>query len=263
MYYACNFNFRGLFMFKICLSILLLSFTFMGCGIDEAYESLSKDESSSSGPTITLSGNEAIYTFDTLEGTTAKNSGFDAYHGEITNAASVSGKVNNALDFNLDGPSYVELALEAGLTIDFPENHISIDTWINFTSLDSNYHLILGNGGLGVQSFKLFIDQGKLNFRLEGYEPVLIITSNQTFNTNEWYHIALTYDANTAIVYINGVQDNTRNVINSVDQVWNTLYIGGVPGYNNASFPGLIDEMHLTARIKSADEIASYYNARK
>ncbi len=229
----------------------------IGCGNDSKTVATGNEQ-------VIYYGNEALYKFDEESGATAINSSFDELHGAIFNAVRVTGKVGNALSFDAPGSSYVELDILRGNSdeffITFPEDKITIDAWVKLTSLDlGTYYQIFGGSDTGLQSFRLFIDNGKLGFLLfRNGNPAdgetLIITSNTIFSVDVWYHIALAFDGSQAIIYINGSEDNYRAIIHPVSRVYNNLYIGG---------PGIIDEFRFTASLKTADEILSYYNSTK
>lgn len=76
---------------------------------------------------------------------------------------------------------------------------------------------------------------------------------------NRWYHVAGTWDASTAKLYINGSQ--VKSVTNSVGAVRNVsgpLLLGAQQtSFPNYYFDGRIDEVYLFKRALTAAEIAN------
>lgn len=216
--------------------------------------------------------NEILYKFEETKGTLAKNEIVGKWDATIFNAVRAKGRVGNGIDFSVAKDGY--LAIDV-LTNNMNNNNkllisddkISISTWIKLSSLDlTKTYQIMADGPGGLQSFKLALKEGKLDFTLVGYNPVSIITSKAQLSTDKWYHIAVTYDGSEAIFYIDGEVDNTRSIIHPIDNVYNDIYIGGDgDGYygTDDSLPGMLDEFRFATTIKTASEIKEFYIAGK
>lgn len=217
-------------------------------------------------------GDETFYLFDEESGATAFNSSFDGLNGEVVGAQRVEGKVNNALYFGLDLPSYVHFPLfdsARNYTVSFPDNELSIESWVNFESLDigETYHYF-GDQKYGLKTFKIEIKDGQFVFTLytnsSGSEPIELIRTAEVFGVDTWYYIAFTYNGSEAKFYINGELSAQSNIISPVRQVVNSQYLGGVhSSTGTTSFPGYIDEFRFTIRERSEQEITDYYNATR
>ena len=72
--------------------------------------------------------------------------------------------------------------------------------------------------------------------------------------------MAGTYDGNTQILYINGVNQPSVSWIGDIRVTSNSLLIGELSGGN---FNGTIAEVLIYNRAWTADEVLSYYNATK
>lgn len=225
-----------------------------------------------SGGNISL-GDEAFYSFDETEGATAFNSSSDIFHGEIVAASRSIGKVNNSLYFGADLPSYVmfepyyDLSSYSNLVvIDFPTNEISVEAWIKFESLDPQqaYHFFGTQVG-GIRSFKMEVIDSQFRFILfaDSSNPIELVRTNYTFGVDVWHHVAFTFDGSTSRFYIDGILNNESNIIGSIKQVHNKLYLGGTLNDGSTSFPGYIDELRFSLVLRTPQEIDAYYQSTK
>lgn len=218
-------------------------------------------------PTVDLAA-EAFYSFDETSGTSATNSVQNIFNGQITGASRTSGKVNNALYFGLNLPSYVQFSLfepDKEIIVDFPDNEISIEAWVNFESLNpaETYHFF-GDQLYGIKSFRMDVIDGQFRFILytnsTGSSSIELARTNFVFGVDTWYHLAFTYDGSSAKFYVDGALNSTSNITSSVNRVYNNLFLGGLESGSN-SFPGYIDELRFSSRLRTAQEISQYYNA--
>jgi hypothetical protein len=206
-------------------------------------------------------GDEVFYDFEEESGAVAYNRRFDEYHGSISGASRVDGKVGKGLYFGDDLPSYVSFSKGPELTIGFPEGTFSIEMWINFESidLDETYHLF-GNVGAGLRNFVFEVNQGQLKFTLyTPYDPIELAQTDMVLSVDTWYHVAITYDGSTSNLYVDGIEEDTRNISAPIEEIYNTLYLGGGPSHDSVnSFPGYIDELRFTSSLRSQAEIQAY-----
>lgn len=247
--------------FFLVLSSVAVAMFLTGCG------SSSKGDDDSSQEL----GNEAIYNFEG-SGSTAINSSFDNMHGTISGASRISGRVGNALSYEANSPSYVELNIEQGnineeLVVDFPDNQISIEGWYNFSEIsDTGEYYVFGGRSYGLNPFDLVFLNGsfKLTLIYEGntHNPIDIIESDYNFEADIWYYISITYDGDIARLYIDGVENASNAIIKPVSRAHNNLFLGGVrPSGNTDSFPGAIDEFKLYQGVRSQSEILEYLDS--
>lgn len=87
---------------------------------------------------------------------------------------------------------------------------------------------------------------------------------------NQWHYIAATYDGQRIRIYVNGVLEVESAVVPNIsvsnsNPVWiNTLvYPAGSMVNENGGVPGIIDEIRISRRARSAGEIAAAYAARE
>ncbi len=91
-------------------------------------------------------------------------------------------------------------------------------------------------------------------------------TAAGVINTNNWQHVAVTYDKGSGrlLIYTNGGVAASANVGSFTPQTTYPVNLGrrtGQPIGNGDSYGGLMDELSLYNRALSSNEIATIYNA--
>lgn len=255
------------FLKYIIILVMLSILTSCGGG------GISNNENNDSPQSVFHLGHEAFYSFDEATGSKVYNSNFDELHGQITLVQRVPGKVNRALSFsggdvsNVFFPSTEANASGPPVNISFSGNSISIEAWVQFKELDPDisYHLFGNANSNGLQSFIYQINNKQIQFLISpeenGRATVELLKSNYLFELNTWYHIAFTYDESRARIYVNGEVHAQKSIILNVQDYVNRLYLGG--GSDSKSFSGIIDEVRFSTRLRSENDIRSYYNATK
>lgn len=115
-----------------------------------------------------------------------------------------------------------------------------------------------GTGGAGTQGFTAFIGNGSARNSLPGYPTA--------YPVGQWYHVVLTFDGATWILYVNGnavVNQPTNATYNLVVDagspiaIASGLWSGTGPG---RCFPGAIDEVAIYTNILQPGDVATHYN---
>ena len=77
-----------------------------------------------------------------------------------------------------------------------------------------------------------------------------------TLTINTWYHVGFVYDysSQTQSVYLQGVLDNSKSSAGPYKGGNASIVIGAAP-FSDSAFNGYIDNMKVTTRAKSADEM--------
>lgn len=112
----------------------------------------------------------------------------------------------------------------------------------------------------GQEDKSLSIDGGYVYFYLHGiFSDYHALKSNQTLLPNRWYHIAGSYDGTQARLYINGVEDNSKEASGDIADSAAPLYIGGIHRAEGDFAPiyGLVDELRIWSIGRSQSEIQS------
>ena len=211
------------------------------------------------GPGYTQpSGLVGYWNFDQGSGTIAYDSSGYNNHGTIHGASWMTGKVNGALFF--DGlEDYVDCGNNA--TLD-PTQGATIEAWVNFNQLPSGAEHIMaitGRSGGGTDLDLQTETDNKIRFYIGPGAPNVAI-SNTAVETNKWYHIAGTYQANENIkIYVNGVLEKTTLIDITRNANSNNFCIGQSAIWPGRFFNGIIDEVKIYNRPLSAEEIEAEY----
>ncbi|UCE38213.1 MAG: hypothetical protein JSW00_02960 [Thermoplasmata archaeon] len=199
--------------------------------------------------------------FDENTGTQAyDSSGFDN-HGTIYGASWTEGKIDKALYF--DGvDDYVEVAHSDSLDI---TNEITYEAWVKIHEFRAdNYQTLAWKEE--IWSFQITPDK-KVYFDLYIDGDWALGFPNADFGTlelttNEWYHIALTYNRTEMRIYINGELDGSHSINGNINTSSNPVTIGrvlGRPESPNRKLNGTLDQVRIYNTSLSPEEILKHY----
>jgi hypothetical protein len=188
-------------------------------------------------------------------------------NGTIREATRVAGKFGNALRF--DGVNdWVTVndttASPADLT-----NGMTIEAWVN-PSVMNGWETVLmkERGGLNM-SYALYAHDGAPlaggiaapagYIRAQnGDQPVRGLTA---LPLNTWTHLATTYDGANQRLYVNGVLVRTSPMVGNIAVANGNIRIGGNQSFTGEFFQGLIDEVRIYNRARTAAQIQADMNA--
>ena len=170
--------------------------------------------------------------------------------GDNVNSKWIDGVKGTALD--LDGvDDYVAIPNSDSLDI---INAITLSAWIKpGTSQITTSSMIEKRYSFGL----LYTKANKIYFRLTNDSDLQDLISSR-LKTDGWYHIAGTFDGNTQILYINGIQIDSRP-FDRIKRTTNRINIGIVVW--GGCFKGLIDEVAIYKRALTANEIKHHYES--
>ncbi|MBW6537514.1 MAG: DUF11 domain-containing protein [Mariniphaga sp.] len=202
----------------------------------------------------------AEWHFDEGFGNVLKDSSGNGNDGTIYGATWVEGKYGQALSF--DGVNdYVEVP-------DSPElsgggKSLTVEAWVKPESVSQ--HTVIGKyRDISSKDWGINILRNKLHFQYEfkgnNYDSFY---GNSILNTNVWYHVAFVYSYTdkTTILYLNGMNDGMRTLPTDLPDTDTPVQIGRIGGSYGSihHFKGLIDEIKISNRALSAEEIKSNY----
>ncbi|HLX69362.1 MAG TPA: LamG-like jellyroll fold domain-containing protein, partial [Verrucomicrobiae bacterium] len=198
----------------------------------------------------------------------AEDNTIDSVNGNngvfIGTASYAPGEVGQAFNFN--GSSYVQMPDNP--TLHFT-NGMSVEAWINLNHYTGNNTDILVKYdalAFRANSYALSIEGASTH---RAYFTVVDtnFNGNQLFSsvaipTNQWVHIAGTYDGVTMNIYVNGILSGSAAQPNGMFQGTRPLTIGAsLNGGPVSFFAGEIDEASLYNRGLTAGEVQAIYNA--
>ena len=195
------------------------------------------------------------------------------HHGTAFGAAVITGRFGLAREFG-----YVEIPDHADLT---NLTEFTVEFWFQPTALPTStaylvqkgghfYHCGHNNSIFQVQALTAGVDEIQLRFQLGGLggnaNPFTGTELTRELALNQWYYVAATYDGSHARLYINGrLESASPEVPGIVVSSGENLYFNNHRfddincqfHYGGARMPGVIDEVRISDRARSAEEIAA------
>ncbi len=163
------------------------------------------------------------------------------------------GKFGTALKFN--GSSDYLAALDSE-SLDIHGGQLSIAAWINGEDWTAANHVVRKIADEGTGSlYMIRVQPDTVRVYINTSDGESLIQGTKALPTNEWNHVAVTYDAAVAHIYVNGAVDVSMDVTGELNQSDNELRIGrGEPaGY----FMGMIDDVRLYNHGLTESELLS------
>jgi len=205
--------------------------------------------------------------FHELSGTLFDSTGYSndgIPYGGVTQDA--VGKIGNADSF--DGANdYVECENSPSLN---PPNYISLEAWfkpVSFRGTGSDP--IIDKGYYQHQSpyyqYHLSVcgdtfpsAQSRFDFYVTNSLFQNVLTGDDFWVPNVWYHLVGTYDGSTMRLFVNGVLIDSKDVVSSMADFGKDLRIAR---YSNSAdcLPGTIDEVRVSSSARSAAWILTEY----
>ena len=222
------------------------------CGLDSTVQQVTSLQTPVSPEQL-----KAYYPFS---GNANDMSGF-GNNGTVNGATLTTDRFGNANGaYAFDGvDDYINSPAKFGLDI----HNYSFSYWFKANSTTTGLKLVHSQTGTGPEINNDFYNQ-KINFYTKGTGPATaagILSSNQTINQNEWYHVVCTYNIDGSVkkIYINGQLDKSENTPYSIDQFPNTIIRIGGRLSNTEYFNGSIDNFQYYKRALTPAEIQALY----
>ncbi|MFC1856056.1 flagellar filament capping protein FliD [Thermodesulfobacteriota bacterium] len=208
----------------------------------------------------TATSPSAVFHFNEGSGGVAADATTFANDGTVSGALWTEGDFfSQSLDF--DGiDDYVEVTGSASLNLN-TENNFTVEAWVKPDSYSGGVARIISKTGI-----EIYLDQGSQSvYAFVNGATSATVQSNAvlpaTF-TDEWYHIAVTYDSTAPLnsrtkIYINGTNETigaTDTVAGAITDDLSNMYIGNdIAGAGNA-FDGQIDEVAFYKGVGSTKD---------
>ncbi|MGB3827981.1 MAG: LamG-like jellyroll fold domain-containing protein, partial [Ornithinimicrobium sp.] len=153
---------------------------------------------------------------------------------------------------------------------DLAPTEMSASVWVKTTVGSGRIFGFSDNptGSSGHQDRQLYLsNDGRLNFGVFS-QTAKIVTSDKTYNDNEWHQVVATLSGQTAELYVDGVRVGRRTDITAPDVFvgqwrlgWDRAY--GWPNSQDPPFAGDLDEVAVFPRALSADQIRAQYDTAR
>jgi hypothetical protein len=170
----------------------------------------------------------------------------------------VAHEVIASKDILFDGTNdYVAMGDEVELAGDY-----SISAWVKTdgsNSSNSNKTIVSKRAG-GNDGYHFYLtDSNRLAMSHNGTS---IIVSNTALSNNVWRYVTFTYSGSTAVLYIDGVEDITQSIGNTVPNDAKFCIASRYVDKNNIidNFSGSLDEIRIFSRALSQDQIRFMMN---
>ena len=147
-------------------------------------------------------------------------------------------------------------------SLNLPTQDITLECWVNPHSY-TIWHAMVGflqDNGSFERGWDLELrDDKKFAFALktEGNSSLTYLETNNTFEENQWYHVAGVYDGTEQKIYVNGVLEATAtSQSGAIDYADSWLALGMYKDDNEAfSIDGTVDEVKIWNTAKTENEI--------
>ncbi len=211
---------------------------------------------------LPTSGLVGYWKFDETSGTNAADSSGSGNAGTTHNAPTwtTSGHSNGTLTFN--GTSqYVTAANAASLNL----NNFSIAFWIKFATspAGSNVFFVEKDDGTPNYNYEFYYASG--NYLNCAYNTAssfgAVLGPSWIPSTNQWYHLACTYDGSNMNLYVNGLLVTSTPATGTPITASTSLSIGYVDLFGGTGFvSGPMDDVRIYNRALNQKEIWQLYN---
>lgn len=186
--------------------------------------------------------------------------------GTLTNGPTYSAANNGSIVF--DGTNdYVNCGSSSAYN---PTSAITLGCWVYFNRLNIREIFIGKGNGAIASSNQYWIEKQSNNTILllisviGGSSEYGLTLSDFNIQNNQWYYISLTYNKQTFIGYVNGVQNTTTiSVSFNLNTTSNNLAIGRLGDLAGRYLSGRISNVQLYNRALSASEVQQNYDALK
>ena len=200
-----------------------------------------------------LTGLMGHWKFDEGSGTDSADSSVNGNSGTLMNGATwTTGKVGGALNFDAVNDHF---KIPDSASLNTTTNQISVTAWVNRNASQSGWVMAVGRQ-LGTS----FQDQYFMGFLNNAYYfCVNSCAVGPVAPTNQWIHMAGTYDGTTTRLYIDGSEVGAQPGSGAILLDNKPLIIGA--GQNDSTqdvqegFNGKMDEVRLYNRALSVEEI--------
>jgi len=200
------------------------------------------------------------FSFDNIDGKTVINEVDNNINGTLEgNAEQVPGYLDMGIGLNDDvdegtpGDEFVRIESSEVNVGD----EITIASWLKATNYGTYRTVMSNTDGAG---YALTVEDGMPTAWVHVGGDYLHVTGKTVLATDEWFHLALTFDGSDAIIYLDGKEDGKGTKEGDITISASDFFIGAEPSGQNIdnSYPawhGTLDEFYFYNRALTGDEI--------
>ena len=168
-------------------------------------------------------------------------------------AQRIGGYINKGAIFN-GSSSYITIP------IDKLTNTFSFSVWLYLDNLSTSYRWVFGNWNSTAQDLYVMIrDTGKIEVNPDGNNGTVEFGSSGAFTTNTWHHLAVSMDAGTYTVYLDGSSLGSGSTTNTTFDNGYNYQIGKTPNSSINEWSGKMDQFRLFDKAISSSEVTTLY----
>ena len=204
--------------------------------------------------------------FNEASGATVVDSSAWQRDGAVREAVRAAGKFGGALQF--DGVNdWVTVQDTTNSPADLT-NGMTIEAWVNPTTMSGWETVLMKERGNLNMSYALYAHDGAPltggvaapagYIRAQNGDQPVRGTSPLPLNT--WTHVATTYDGANQRLFVNGVLVRTSPMVGNIAVANGVIRIGGNQSFSGEFFKGLIDEVRIYNRARTATQIQGDMN---
>lgn len=194
----------------------------------------------------------AWYKLDDASGSSVVDSASGLNGMKVGATWTTSGRKGGALSFNgttdcVDIPDNTQFQVTRALTV---AGWIKAASW----TFGANVSVVLRKGTTTPLNWQLDVANGRLELVLDYYDASSYMGST-VLPTNQWVHVAGTWDGQSARVYVNGVLDSapySHTAALGVDT--RPVFLGGRAGSTDVT-NGVVDDVRFYGRALTAAEV--------
>ena len=155
--------------------------------------------------------------------------------------------IGGGLRFNGQGGASVPVTPSLQLV---PSNGVTVSFWVK---PEDNAETVLYSHSDGDHEIRITRNEGRLTARLFAASGAEFASDSvDGFIPGAWHHVAMTVGANRLTLYLNGIEGAAIDA--PMPEIGGQLHFGSDPG-GNLPFTGIMDEIHYSNTVRSADAI--------
>jgi len=187
-------------------------------------------------------------------GTTINNLPNNSYSGTLNNAT-----VSNGVVVTDGSDDYI--SVNYGNGVNPTTQDLSYELWVKQTTTGTDLFLVQGNWSSS-NRFYVGLNGGNLAWGLQerGWA-----SNNTNFSPtlNDWFHVVITFNGSTALLYGNTVQQASDTTLTSYTFNQNLVLGSGRPTDGQYDWFGEFGPVKVYNKTLTADEVSQNYNAQK
>lgn len=193
-----------------------------------------------------------LWHFNETVGITAGDTSGNGLHGQLHGAPTrIVSKTGFGRAISFDGINdWIEIPSDP--LLNFWDSPFTAELWFSMSEkpVQSGYYIMLkrGNGATQQVELALGMNEGVMArvWRAVGVADTLTTGSMDELNTDQWYHVALTWDCDSLRLFLNGVlRDREALGMNLINVAAEPLAVGS-SSILNVPFNGKIDEVRIS-----------------